>query len=530
MENEIQSVIRSAQHLGRFDRRHMLGYVSALSTLPWFARSTWALQAPQFSSNPFTLGVASGDPDASSVVLWTKLAPTPREPGGGMPPVDVEVRWEVFADEAAQKPVATGKIIATSKLGHAVHVEVYGLQPDRWYWYRFHAGDATSPLGRTRTLPTAQAMPERLKFAFASCQNYEQGLYTAYQQMAADELDLVFHLGDYIYEYEAGRNGKVRTHLGAEIHSLDDYRIRHSQYRADPLLHQMHAQCPWFVTWDDHEFDNNCAGDISEETGVDTASYLTRRAAAYQAYYEMMPLRATSIPRGADMQLYRKASFGQLADFFVLDTRQYRSDQPNNDKKSPLNEAAWSPSQTMLGSSQKEWLKNHLQNSTAQWNVLAQQVMMGMMIPNGSTSNPIYSMDQWPGYAAERTELMQFILDRKVSNPVVLTGDIHSNWANELRVDDSKPESPLVAAEFVGTSISSGGNGTQQPTNLDKIYAANPGVKFHNAERGYVRCQVTRKSWQADYVVVEEVTKPGAPCLTRASFTVETGRPEVNRS
>ncbi|MFO0941386.1 MAG: alkaline phosphatase D family protein [Pirellulales bacterium] len=522
-------IITSAVKLGRFDRRHMLGYTAALSSVALLGRSSQAATRPSFKSDPFTLGVASGDPDASSVVLWTKLAPTPREPGGGMMPEDVEVRWEVFADEGATRVVAAGKAVASPKLGHTVHVEVDGLQPNRWYCYRFHAGDASSPLGRTRTLPLADAMPERLNFAFASCQNYEQGLFTAYEQMAKDNLDLVFHLGDYIYEYEAGRNGKIRTHLGAEINSLDDYRIRHSQYRADPLLHQMHAQCPWFVTWDDHEFDNNCAADISEETGVAPAAFLARRAAAYQAYYEMMPLRAACLPKGPDMKLYRKASFGRLAEFLVLDARQYRSDQPNNDKKSPLNEAAWNPTQTMLGQPQREWLEASLKQSTAQWNVFAQQVMMGMFIPNGDAEKPIYSMDQWPGYAHERVELMKFVQNNRIKNPVVLTGDIHSNWANELRIDDTKPDQPSVAVEFVGTSISSGGNGKQYPDNLDKIYAANPGVKFHNAERGYVRCTVTPKEWKSDYIVVDDVTNPGGKASTRAAFVVESEKPKLEK-
>ncbi len=523
-------VIASATRIGRLDRRHLLGYAAALGSIALLGRSSRAAISPNFKSDPFTLGVASGDPDDTSVVLWTKLAPTPREPGGGMMPEDVEVRWEVYADESSTRVVATGKAVASPKLGHSVHVEVSGLQPNRWYWYRFHAGDASSPLGRTRTLPTADAMPERLNFAFASCQNYEQGLFTAYEQMAKDELDLVFHLGDYIYEYEAGRNGKIRTHLGAEIHSLDDYRIRHSQYRADPLLHKMHAQCPWFVTWDDHEFDNNCAGDISEEAGVATAAYLARRAAAYQAYYEMMPLRAACLPKGPDMKLYRKASFGRLAEFLVLDTRQYRSDQPNNDKKSPLNDAAWNPAQTMLGQAQREWLEASLKQSTAQWNVFAQQVMMGMFIPNGDAANPIYSMDQWPGYAAERTKLMKFVQSNQIKNPVVLTGDIHSNWANELRIDDTKPDQPTVAVEFVGTSISSGGNGKQNPDNLDKIYAANPGVKFHNAQRGYVRCTVSPKDWKSDYIVVDDVTKPGGKASTAISFVVESGKPKLEKA
>lgn len=527
MSEFLRTLIRSAEQHGQVDRRHFLAYASALSAIPLLSRSTSAARYVAFASDPFTLGVASGDPDATSVVLWTRLAPEPKVPGGGMSPAAVEVRWELAADESMKQVVASGTTNATFALGHSVHVEVSGLQPNRWYWYRFHAGDAVSPIGRTRTLPAPDATPDQLNFAFASCQNFEQGLFTAYQQMAEDNLDLVFHLGDYIYEYEAGRNGKVRTHLGAEIHSLDDYRIRHAQYRADPLLHHMHARCPWFVTWDDHEFDNNCAGDVSEEPNMAPAAFLARRAAAYQAYYEMMPLRAACLPKGPNMQLYRRAAFGTLAEFQILDARQYRSDQPNDDKRSPLNAAARAETQSLLGRQQREWLLNGLEKSGATWNVLAQQVMMGTFIPNGDATNPTYSMDQWPGYFDERTKLVQFMKDHQVRNPVVLTGDIHSNWANELRVDDTRPESPVVATEFVGTSISSGGNGPQNPANLDKIYAANPGVRFHNGERGYVRCRLSAKSWQSDYVVVDDVTQPGGKASVRAAFVIENGNPKL---
>jgi alkaline phosphatase D len=288
----------------------------------------------------------------------------------------------------------------------------------------------------------------------------------------------------------------------------------------------MHALCPWVVTWDDHEFDNNCAADISEEKDVDVASFLERRANAYQAYYEMMPLRRRSMPRGPEMQLYRTIPFGRLASFQVLDTRQYRSDQPNNDKRSVLNEAANAPSQTMLGARQAGWLKASLLGSPATWNVLAQQVMMGMAGFRATEQDELqFSMDQWPGYAHERGKILEFLRDRRVPNPVVLTGDIHSNWANDLRLDDHSTGEAVIATEFVGTSISSGGNGRAVAPDLEKRLADNPGVRFFNAQRGYVRCTVTPAEWRSDYQVVEEVTMPGAPAVTKASFVVEQGKP-----
>ena len=475
------------------------------------------------SKDPFSLGVASGDPDHRGVVLWTRLAPEPLQPGGGMPRQSVEVSWEVATDDSMRSIVASGSHLATPALGHSVHVELDQLEPDRWYWYRFRCGDAESPIGRTRTMPLPESQPRHVRFAVTSCQNFEQGLYTAYEQMARDEVDLVFHLGDYIYEYAAGRNGKVRTHLGGEIESLEDYRIRYAQYRSDPLLQNMHAQCPWFLTWDDHEFDNNCASDISEERGVDPVDFLIRRANAYQAYYEMMPLRRRQMPRGSDMRLYRSAKFGQLADFLVLDTRQYRSDQPNGDQKSPLNEAAFDKNQTLLGRKQRGWLCKKLIQSQSTWNVLAQQVMMGMVNRSGDPNQPAYSMDQWPGYAFERARMMEFLRDRNVSNPVVLTGDIHSNWVNELRVDDRREDTPTIATEFVATSLSSGGNGPAKPKNLDAIMSHSPCVKFHNGERGYILCDVTPNRWKSDYMVVDDVLQPGGKTFRRASFVVEAG-------
>jgi alkaline phosphatase D len=521
---ELRKAIR---HEGGVSRRLFLAYSGALASIPLLARSSRAITNPSFASDPFTLGVASGDPDATSVVLWTRLAPKPLDPDGGMPRDAVNVWWQVASDEGMKTIVASGTTVATAPLGHSVHVEVGGLSPDRWYWYQFGAGDAKSPVGRTRTFPAADQMPERLRFAVTSCQNYEQGLYTAYQQMAQDDLDVVCHLGDYIYEYEAGRNGKVRTHAGPEIVSLGDYRVRHAQYRSDPLLHGMHALCPWLVTWDDHEFDNNCACDLSEEQGIDPVEFLIRRANAYQAYYEAMPLRASCLPRGSDMTLYRRAGFGRLADFFVLDTRQYRSDQPNGDKKSPINEDARNTAQTILGRDQRNWLAQQLITSRATWNILAQQVMMAEVGFRKDGSELGFSMDQWPGYAAEREAVVRFLADRKISNPVVLTGDIHSAWANELRVDDLRHDTPVVATEFVATSLSSGGNGPEKPAGLDQILADNPCVKFHNGERGYIRCVVTPDNWRSDYMVVDDVLKAGGKTFPRASFVVESGDPHV---
>lgn len=510
------------RHSSQLSRRSFLRSSASLAVVPWTGSFALAAAArpPKFSDHPFKLGVASGDPTPTGVVLWTRLAPDPLN-GGGMPPVNVAVKWEVADDEGMKNVVKKGRAIATPQLGHAVHAEVNGLEPDRWYWYRFRVGKEVSRVGRTRTFPRRLAMPERLRFAFASCQHYETGLYTAYQHMAAEELDLVIHLGDYIYEKE-GSDGRVRKHTGPEITTLDDYRNRYALYRSDEHLQEAHAMFPWIVTWDDHEFDNNYADQVSEEPDVAVADFLARRANAYQVYWESMPLRRSSVPRGPDMQLYRGIPFGRLAEFSVLDTRQFRSDQPNDDGLKPLNDAVRDPHATMLGKRQENWLMSNLIQSPAEWNVLAQQVML-TRVKYDLDSRQGYPMDMWAGYEVPRTRLLSFLKDRRVPNPVVLTGDVHKNFVGDLRIDFDDPET--IATEFVGTSISSGGNGEQKPEYYDRLRSDNPLVKFFNGERGYVRCTLTPDEWRSDYQVVEYVDRPDAPLITRASFVLENGQP-----
>jgi alkaline phosphatase D len=488
-----------------------------------------ASSSPVFSAYPFSLGVASGDPAPDGVVLWTRLAPRPLEPGGGMKPEPVEVAWEVAEDEAMTRIVRAGKATANAAWGHAVHVEVEGLRPDRWYWYRFKAGAAVSPQGRTRTLPPADAAPERLRFAFASCQKYEIGYYTAYEHMAREDLDLIVHLGDYIYEKGDGA-GAVRPHGTKEIFTIDDYRARYALYKSDPALQAAHAMAPWIVTWDDHEVSNNYAGAIAEDPEkYSTADFLRRRAAGYQAYFEHMPLRRTALPSGPDMLLYRRLAFGRLANFHVLDTRQYRTDQPQGDGLRPASPVLLDPRGTILGDRQRTWLFDGLARSTTAWNALAQQVPVAR-IDRAPGPEVAISMDKWSGYEFERRRLLAHLRDQKIANPVVLTGDVHANWANEIPADPDRADAPSVATEFVGTSISSTGDGREKPAYHDTVLAENPGVKFHNDERGYVRCEVTAKTWKTDFRTVPYVTRRGAPVNTRATFVVEAGRPQLNRA
>jgi len=485
--------------------------------------------APKFTSYPFTLGVASGDPVPDGVVLWTRLAPRPLETGGGLPPEPVAVSWQVAEDEAMTRVVRQGAVAADPAWAHSVHVEVDGLRPDRWYWYQFKAGGEISPKGRTRTMPPADAAAERLRFAFASCQKYQVGHYTAYEHMAREDLDLVVHLGDYIYEKGDG-NDAVRPRGLREIFTLDDYRARYGLYKSDPALQAAHAMAPWIVTWDDHEVSNNYANAIPEHPErMNTADFLRRRASGYQAYYEHMPLRRRSLPSGPDMLLYRRLEFGRLASFHVLDTRQYRTDQPEGDGVKPPGPAVMDPAGTLLGERQRDWLFDGLDRSPAKWNVLAQQVMMTRVDFRPGPEVAV-SMDKWPGYEFERRRVLRQLRDRRIANPVVITGDVHCNWANELLVDFDNPADPAVGVEFVGTSISSGGDGAEKRPNSDAVLAENPFVKFFNDERGYVRCEVTPQTWRADYRTVPFVSRPGAPLNTRAAFVAEAGRPRLQRA
>jgi alkaline phosphatase D len=481
-------------------------------------------RSPRFPSSPFTLGIASGDPSPDGFVLWTRLAPDPLN-GGGMDPEPVEVRWEVAGDSQMRHIVCHGQTLAEAEWAHSVHVEVGGLEPDRWYWYRFHAGDFSTAIGRTRTFPRSDAATSGVRFAFVSCQAYEVGYFTALRYLAGEELDLVFHLGDYIYENGGPAWNIVRgPHSGGrEPHTLVEYRNRYAQYKTDPDLQAAHGIVPWIVTWDDHEVQDNYAGVVSKfDDPID--EFVVRRTAAYRAYYEHQPLRAHCRPRDGVMTLYRGFEYGSLASFFVLDTRQYRTDQPCGDGIEALCADAFAPGATMMGPEQERWLFRGLDASRARWNVIPQQVMMAA-VDQAAGEAKRYSMDQWPGYEVERTRLLRFFADRKPSNPVVLSGDIHSNWVNDLQLDFTDPRSPVVATELVGTSITSGGDGSDINGGMAEAKRENPCVKFCNDQRGYVTCDVSPGRMLARYRVVDYVRRKGSPVHTRASFVVWDGHP-----
>jgi len=481
------------------------------------------------AADPFTLGVASGDPHATGGVLWTRLAPRPLEPGWGMDGVRTRVTWEVAADDAFATIVKSGTYMAAPELGFSVHVEIEGLQPDRWYVYRFRSGDAVSATGRFRTAPAAGAQTP-LRFAFASCQHYETGLYTAYEHMAREELDLIAHLGDYIYEY-AGVDGRVRKHEGFECQTLEQYRRRYAQYKLDPMLQAAHARAPWVVTWDDHEVDNNYVGEIGENVYESAEQMRLRRAAAYQAWWEHQPVRVPRAASWADLSIRRSVDWGALAKFWVLDTRQFRSDQPCGDGGQRIPCAGYGDSAaTVLGAEQERWLVDGLGASPARWQVLAQQIMFAPETQAPTAGDQVH-MDAWGGYPAARDRLLTSIAERAAGRTIVLTGDIHSNYVQDVRRGYDRPDRPVIATEFVGTSISSEGDGAERspyfPAGMED---RKPEVRWHNHRRGYVSCLVTASEWRADYQVVEYVSRPGAPKVTASSWRCAHGRPGVTRA
>ncbi|GAB3985824.1 alkaline phosphatase D family protein [Plantactinospora veratri] len=470
---------------------------------------------------PFKLGVASGEPAPDSVVLWTRLAPSPlnADGQGGMANADVAVEWQVSADERFGSLVASGSVAARYADAHSVHVVAGGLAPDADYFYRFRAQGHISPVGRTRTAPAAGNFGRDLVMAFASCAHYESGYYTAYRRMAEENPGLVLHLGDYLYE-DATTTGSVREHVGAEIVSLADYRRRYAQYKSDPDLQAAHAAAPWLLVPDDHEVENNYAGTVRENNtpALTAAQWTARRTAAYRAYYENLPLRPSSAPSGNSIPLYRRIRWGQLATFHMLDTRQYRDDQACGDGRKVCADADL-PGRTLTGAAQEAWLLDGLGQHLGTWDIMGQQVFFARQLDAAGAAN----MDSWDGYRASRSRIQQGWTQRGVRNPLVLTGDVHQAWANDLKADYANPGSATIGTELVCTSISSGGNGSADTAIPNG--SVNPHIRFFSNRRGYVRTTIGRTQLRADFRAVASVTEHGAPVSTVGSFVIAEGRP-----
>lgn len=517
------------------DRRTMIQTASGLVLLAGFApQGLWS--AP-LEGDPFTLGVASGDPWPDGFVLWTRLAPKPMEPGGGMPMKALAVAWDVAEDERFAKIVQSGEAYARPELGHSVHVEVAGLKPARRYWYRFRLKGATSQVGTVRTAPKPGAAVDRLRLAVAGCQHWEGGLYTAYRHLSQEpDLDAVFHYGDYIYEHWAKRvcpkTGDtpvcVREHIGEEIYSLDDYRRRYAQYKMDPVLQAAHRSVAFLSTFDDHEVDNNWVGDI-DESGTPRAIFQLRRFAAMQAWYEHMPVRAAQFPKIRNTIAYRRLDYGSLVRIHLLDTRTYRSDQVCDDgKKKPCPPAAHDGA-TVLGDRQEAWLNDGL-GGDARWNLIAQQILvMPFDRRKAGASDPNLSTDTWDGYRPARARLIDAIRQRKLSNVVIASGDYHKHFAGTVPVREDAPEGEKAAVEFLTTSISTNGDGGPID-GLDTLMRNNPHVALFADQRGYQTFDITAKQWQTDIKGVDQISRPGGTLSTLARFAVTPDAAVLHRS
>lgn len=524
------------------DRRNLLKLAGASAATLWLPRSAWS--QPRLAGNPFTLGVASGSPTHNSVVLWTRLVLSELfGPGVGKDPVTV--RFEVAHDERFTRLVQSGQAQALPELAHSVHAEVQGLEPDRWYFYRFMVGgtgnDWVSTTGRTRTFAAPDARVARLRLAYASCQRWEHGYYSAYRHMRDENLDAVLFLGDYIYEYPTAGN-PARTPPGGWALSLDEYRQRYALYKSDTDLQAMHAACPWLLTWDDHEVQNDYAGATPGNSGPAALDFAARRAAAYQSYYEHLPLRASvltqalaGLARGAEMRIYGSVAHGRLATLYWLDDRQYRDAQVcTRDGKlgsSVVNVAscaAWNdPKRTLLGATQEQWLHDALEKGSGGWNLIGQQSLFSRR-DNGHGEGAVLWNDGWDGYPAARDRVTAALQKHRVANPVLLGGDVHENWVGHVLADYEKPASPALGVEFCGTSLTSRSGGNQKTA---ERLARNPHFVFADAERkGYGVVELTPERLTTTLRVVDDVTRKDAQIQTLARFSVAAGKPVIEKA
>jgi alkaline phosphatase D len=527
-------------------RRRALGLGLAALAQPLLATPSLAggrLIPPQSSAvqhDPFPLGVASGDPLPDGFVLWTRLAPEPlsRDPQapGGLRGGDILLKFEIAEDPLMRRILRRGLARAESAFAHSVHLEVGGLKPGRPYWYRFMTDDAASPIGCARTAPNADQRLDNFRFGFVSCANYEQGYFSAYRHLAAEAPDLVLFLGDYIYETSAPKDKTVvRRHGDAAIPTtLAGYRNRYAQYRLDPDLQALHAAAPALTIWDDHEVQNDYAGEWASNFEP-PAQFLKQRAAAYQAFYEHMPLRPSrclqpgSAP-GEAMRIYGRSRFGDLVSFHMLDGRQYRSREAcyappyggGHVVTAQQCPELVDPSRSLLGAAQEAWLYDGLAASKARWNVIGQTVLMASLHDNHPGAAAHEWTEAWDGYPAARTRLLDHIQSSGVANPVVLSGDNHAFWANELK---RAADGPTIATEFVGTSVTSYGPPYEQ---VAKWLPGNPQVKFFESrKRGYALVELTPERMLTRFQAISDAADPAARVGTLASFVLEAGNKKL---
>lgn len=521
-----------------FGRRNLLKAAGGLAVFTALGRHGQANAAPAFAEDPFSLGVAAGDPLADGFVIWTRLAPRPLEPRGGMPPEAIDVRWEIAEDERFSRVVRSGEAIARPELAHSVHVEVDGLAPARPYWYRFHVRGAdlssvASGVGMARTAPQAAALAPRLRIVSAGCQSFSHGWYDAWRHISREpDLDAVFHYGDYIYEGGRTRfaltdaNGQAadRLHVGGECYSLDDYRRRYAQYKSDPDLKAAHAAVAFIVSFDDHEVDNDYAS-VYDKDGTPPEVFALRRFAAMQAWYEHMPVRTAQFPHPFGLQMFRRLDYGRLMRMHVLDTRSYRNDQLCEKAYSKNCRREDTDDTSILGRQQEAWLYDGLAGDV-RWNLIAQQVRV-MPLMNSGTVDPLPLRDQWSGYGASRARLVEAIRARNLTNVVIASGDAHVHNVGMVPLRDEAPDGPAAATEFLATSISSDGDGAPQDT-ATLSYEGSPNLTLANAQRGYHVFDIAPGEWRTDVKVLDRVQAPGGTLSLLGRFTVMPDRAYIH--
>lgn len=475
--------------------------------------------------------LASGDPTSSGVVLWTRLAidALAEDGGGGMPSQSIPVTWQLSSDPLFGRVLRSGAEIARPQSAHSIHVELGDLTPGREYFYRFRVGQHVSETGRTLTMPKS-GDSRSLSMIALSCTHYEAGYFTGYRRAAAEQPDLVFELGDYIYE-GGGVTGRTRVHPGATLLTLADYRRRYALYKNEAESQELHQVAPWIVTWDDHEVGDNWAG-IYPKDLVPSDAFMERRAAAFQAYYENMPLRRSSAPRGTELQLFRRFQWGDLATFHVLDTRQYRDLQACHDG----GKTWWfsdcperdDPNRSLTGKAQEKWLLDGFASSDATWQVIPQADFFAQ---RDLTPGAVQTMatDGWDGYRVNRDAIRDGWVERGVKNAVVLTGDVHMHFANEIKADFNDPESANVGVELVTASTTSGGDGSDNPRGGEMVLAENGHIKYIADRRGYISMKVDRDQMRADFKTMRYVSTPGAPISTDRSYIIPAGEPSLNQ-
>jgi len=476
----------------------------------------------------FRLGVASGDPLPDGVVLWTRLVPRRFEPGGGMPPRRLPVQWQVAADERFSRIIRGGTVWALPELAHSVHVEVEGLTPDGEWFYRFRYRDQVSPVGRTRTAPAMGARTGRLALAFASCQDWASGYYPSYRHMAQEDLDLVLHLGDYVYEGGIPADGGLRAVNTPDIlrvpprGDLTRWRMQYALYKSDPDLRAVHARFPFAVTWDDHEVLNDYANTHSQ---YGDGNIPLRRRNAYQAWYEHQPVRRPARPGSEGPRVYRRLHWGDLAQIDMVDGRQFRTIPACGWGEADACDEAYLPRQTMLGRPQEQWLYNGYAANRPRWNILGNNVMLARLDHDGKKGDLLWN-DAWDGYPRARNRLTRAWVENDVRNPVAFTGDWHSTFVNDIKRNFDHPKSPVVATEFVGTSISTNGDVPVYGPYYGPMIDFNPHIKFFDGDRrGYVRANIDRKKIFVAHRMVRTVSTRRADQYTLATFMVEDGRP-----